>query len=256
MRPEYSNKSQLTDPPIILLHGWGMNANIWQPTIQSLPIELQNRLVTLNLPGYHQEATLEQYKLEDLANWLNKYVTQPSIIIGWSLGGLIAQKFALQYPNKVIKLGLIGSTPKFMAADNWPGIKPDVLKLFATQLTKNHRLTIERFLAIQAMGSDTAKQDIKQLKELVLSTDEPDLHALSEGLKLLESEDLRLAWSNLHCPVSCLFGRLDSLVPNAAINQIAALCKYSEIEVIDKASHAPFVSHPQAFLKWFIKTVN
>lgn len=256
MRSQISNNQQIDTSPIFLLHGWGMNANIWQPMLGLLSEQQRARITTLNLPGYAGEANLSNYDLPTLAKWLNEKVTQPAIVIGWSLGGLVAQQFALDFPEKVLRLGLIGSSPKFMADDNWPGIKPEVLSLFASQLVKSHNKTIERFLAIQALGSDTAKQDIKQIRDLVLAAPEPDAAALSEGLKLLETQDLRHEWQSLTCPIYCLFGRLDSLVPNKAINLIAELAPELEFDVINKASHAPFISHPEDFKEWFIKSTN
>ena len=256
MCSQLSNKQQIDNSPIFLLHGWGMNANIWQPILGLLSEQQRARVNTLNLPGYAGEPNLSNYDLPSLAKWLDDKISQPAIVIGWSLGGLVAQQFALDFPEKVLRLGLIGSSPKFLADDNWPGIKPEVLGLFASQLVKSHNKTIERFLAIQALGSDTAKQDIKQIRDLVLAAQEPEAVALSEGLKLLETQDLRARWNSLHCPIYCLFGRLDSLVPNRAIELIAELAPELELDVIKKASHAPFISHPQDFKEWFIKTIN
>lgn len=256
MRSQISNKQQIDNSPIFLLHGWGMNANIWQPMLELLTEQQRARVITLNLPGYAGENSLSNYDLISLAKWLDEKITQPAIVIGWSLGGLVAQQFALDFPEKVLRLGLIGSSPKFMADDSWPGIKPEVLSLFASQLVKSHNKTIERFLAIQALGSDTAKQDIKQIRDLVLAAPEPDAVALSDGLKLLETQDLRAKWNSLRCPIYCLFGRLDSLVPNKAIKLIAELAPELEFDVLTKASHAPFISHPQEFIDWFIKATN
>ena len=44
------------------------------------------------------------------------------------------------------------------------------------------------------------------------------------------------------------FGRLDSLVPYRAIEKMVVLNGDFEYEVIDKASHAPFISHKSEFL--------
>ncbi|MDC2889767.1 hypothetical protein [Psychrosphaera algicola] len=78
----------------------------------------------------------------------------------------MATQLAITQPEKILNLGLVASSPKFMADGNWPGIQPAVLDQFANQLDNEHKAVIERFMAIQAMGSVSAKQDIKELKPL------------------------------------------------------------------------------------------
>lgn len=259
MCTQNSNSQSSQDLPIILLHGWGMNKAVWQTSVDNLPEQIARRMIALDLPGYGQNNHYQgEYSLSELTDWLNDQLegSKPAILVGWSLGGLVAQKFAINYPEKVHQLNLIGTTPKFMASDKWHGIKPEVLSMFADQLVENSKQTIERFLAIQAMGSRTARDDIKQLKELVLSAPEPAPMALAKGLELLEKEDLRAQWPLLQCPVYALFGKLDSLVPFKAIEDIANLGGSPNLKILDKSSHAPFISHPEAFLDWFTKSVN
>lgn len=259
MRTHNSNSQLSQQTPIVFLHGWGMNQKVWQPTIASLPEHLAGRAITLDLPGYGENNQYQGgYALADLANWLNEELAayDKVIVVGWSLGGLVAQQFALDFPTKVKQLNIVGSTPKFMAADNWHGIKPEVLTMFAEQLVENSKQTIERFLAIQAMGSRTARDDIKQLKELVLSAPEPNSNALAKGLELLEKVDLRKDWQHLQCPINALFGKLDSLVPYKAIADIANLGDSPKLKILEKSSHAPFISHPQAFLDWLLEVTN
>ena len=258
-----SNSHSDQKNPIVLLHGWGMNRAIWQPCVANLPETTASRIVTLDLPGYGDNVDYAgEYGLNDLANWLADTLTQrlgeeyKVTVIGWSLGGLVAQQFALSHPDKIAKLGLIGSTPKFLADTDWAGIKPDVLDMFAAQLIKNHQATIDRFLAIQAMGAQTAKQDIKHLKDLVTSAPTPNIDALIKGLTLLAEEDLRSQWSQLTCPIFALFGKLDSLVPVKVVEKITSLSDKISTTIHDKASHAPFISHPEQFTHWLLKEVN
>lgn len=259
MLSQNSNSQISQDLPIVLLHGWGMNKMVWQPSIENLPTEIANRVIALDLPGYGQHSKYSGgYALSDLANWLYEQVKDfdSVIVVGWSLGGLIGQQFALDYPEKTHQLNIIGSTPKFMATEDWHGIKPEVLSMFAEQLVQNNKKTIERFLAIQAMGSRTAREDIKQLKELLLSAPEPNPNALAKGLELLKQVDLREQWPQLRCPVFALFGKLDSLVPYKAIKDIENLGGSPNLTIIDKSSHAPFISHPEAFIDWLQLSLN
>jgi len=257
MTPDNSYKQEIITSPIVLLHGWGMNKNIWQPFVESLPEHVQTRIQLLDLPGFgHNEFMPNNYDLASLSAWLNEQITEPSAVLGWSLGGLVAQQFALDNPNKTTKLGLIATTPKFMAEQEWHGIDVTVLDMFAEQLSIDHQQTIERFLAIQAMGARTAKQDIKRIRDLVLSAPVPNIVALRQGLELLKEVDLRPSFDSYSLPVSAIFGRLDSLVPHKAVKLMQELSTNIDVTVLPKASHAPFISHLDEFNQWFESFIN
>ena len=117
--------------------------------------------------------------------------------------------------------------------------------MFETQLEKNFQKTLERFLAIQAMGSETAKQDIKTIRQQVMQFPAPAEEALKKGLTILSSEDMRQDIGRISVPTLRLYGRLDSLVPTSGIDRICELHPQSDSVVLPHASHAPFISHPQ-----------
>lgn len=241
----------------VFLHGWGMNKNVWQLLIPELKSEISMPIKTLDLPGFGNEITCPQpYNLVNVANHIATKLADNSILIGWSLGGLISLYIAKHYPEKVAKVILVASSPYFTEQDNWSGIKPDVLKAFMSQLSTNTNKTIDRFLAIQAMGSDSAKQDIKQLKQSIKSAPEPQKIALSIGLDFLLTEDLRSLFSELSMPLYGIFGALDALVPIKAVAKIHALNPNFSAEIIPKASHAPFISHKPDFIKLIKKMLK
>lgn len=119
---------------------------------------------------------------------------------------------------------------------------PNILAQFGSQLTQDLDKTIERFLAIQAMGSQTAKGDIKQLREWVLAKPKPHLSALTQGLEMLTSVDLRSELPLIKQPWLRIWGKLDGLVPRKVVKLMPNLSNSEDI-VLPKASHAPFISH-------------
>ena len=253
---------QIDNAQIVLLHGWGMNKEVWKGLLSSMPATLSERVHCLDLPGYgHNKTVPKPYSISAISGWLENEIAQiltttgaaKCHLIGWSIGGLICLDYvARNNANNVLSVGLIASTTKFQASDEqaWPGIKPDVLANFAKQLQANHQLIIQRFLAIQTMGSETAKQDVKQIKSWLLEAPEPNPEALAGGLTLLQTVDLNTEVNNIEIPVYGLFGKLDSLVPIAVLDELQNSIKDFHPTVIKKASHAPFISHPQQTLDW------
>lgn len=243
--------AEKTKPTLVLLHGWGLNHAIWQPVVEALAG--QYPVLALDLPGYGLTTdSPEPYHLSALADQLADLVPAQSFVLGWSLGGLVATELALRHPDKVQSLALVASSPCFLQQSDWPGMNAQVMQQFAGALSANLALTVERFLAIQAMGSTTARQDIKQLKQAVLSLPLPEARVLAEGLNILASTDLRSALVTLNIPLYGCFGRLDSLVPVAVTELLSQLVPQARITVIAKASHAPFISHQAEFLAWLL----
>ncbi|NTS75736.1 pimeloyl-ACP methyl ester esterase BioH [Catenovulum sp. SM1970] len=240
-----ANKSTL-----YFIHGWGMNQAVWQPVTQALTDDFD--VVTLDIPGFGaaSEEIITPFSLENICQQMEQTIEKPGIFIGWSMGGLIAQYFALHYPALVTGLICVASSPCFAEKKqtDWPGIKPKVLAGFQQQLASDYSKTLERFLAIQAMGSPTAKQDIKALKALLMTYPNPALSALKGGLVLLEQVDLRNQIADITQPTLRIYGRLDSLVPAKAIDFISALQPNAQTLLFKHASHAPFLSDKTEFI--------
>ncbi len=165
---------------LVLVHGWGMNGAVWQQTVTML--ETHFRVHVVDLPGYGHSAHCDAQNLDDIVLQLMVDVPpKDAIWVGWSLGGLVATHMALHYPDHVNMLVTVASSPKFSAEKepvNWSGIDHDVLTAFTKQLVEDFQVTIERFMALQTIGSRTAREDIKQLKQAVLSRPLPNPDSL------------------------------------------------------------------------------
>ena len=234
---------------LVLLHGWGMNQGVWQIILPELEFLHGSTVSCVDLPGYGENQHCPSpYTLHEAAKQISEQLKDNTTLMGWSLGGLFALYIAKHWPDKVAKVILVASTPFFAEQADWPGIKPDVLNAFKEQLVTHREKTIERFLAIQAMGSHSARDDIKKLKQLLSELPAPKNTALTAGLDILQQDDLRDLFKDISVPLRGVFGRLDALVPYRVISKIKALNDDFEYEVLDKASHAPFISHKDEFL--------
>ena len=230
---------------LVLLHGWGLNAEVWHCITAELASHFTLHLV--DLPGYGRSQGCGAMPLEAMAERVMAQAPEQAIWLGWSLGGLVASQIALTHPERVQALVTVASSPCFSAHDAWPGIKPEVLAGFQQQLSADFQRTVERFLALQTMGTETARQDARTLKQTVLSLPMPDVAVLNGGLEILRTVDLREPLASLALPHLRIYGYLDGLVPRKVVPLLDALWPESESLVVAKAAHAPFISHPAEF---------
>ena len=230
---------------LVLLHGWGLNAEVWHCISEELSSHFTLHLV--DLPGFGRSQGFGAMALEEMAERVLQQAPENAIWLGWSLGGLVASQVALTHPERVQALVTVASSPCFSARDAWPGIKPDVLAGFQQQLSEDFQRTVERFLALQTMGTETARQDARALKKTVLALPMPPVDVLNGGLEILKTVDLRESLTSLTLPFLRLYGYLDGLVPRKVVPLLDALWPESESLIFARAAHAPFISHPDAF---------
>ncbi|HAU5565212.1 TPA: pimeloyl-[acyl-carrier protein] methyl ester esterase [Serratia fonticola] len=245
------------DRDLVLLHGWGLNAEVWQNIVPRLSPHFRLHLV--DLPGFGRSQGFGALTLVDMAQQLVPQLPERAVLLGWSLGGLVASQIALTQPERVTALISVASSPCFTAHEDWPGIKPETLESFQQQLSNDFQRTVERFLALQTMGTENARQDARQLKEVVLSQPMPSVAVLEGGLEILREVDLRAQLPQLTMPFMRLYGSLDGLVPRRIAKQLNEALPCSPAVVMEKAAHAPFISHPDTFCQhiiYFIQAVS
>lgn len=104
-----SGKEEL--PPLILLHGSGMNSVMWIHEMEKY--SANHRVFAVDLPGEPGKSNERQWPLhgDDLPNWLNDVLAALNIerasIVGISLGAWLGAKFSIRYSRKVDKLVLL-----------------------------------------------------------------------------------------------------------------------------------------------------
>ncbi len=185
---------------LVLIHGWGMNAAVWQPLLQ--PLSARFRLHRLELPGHGEQPFAGERSLRQWAETLLAQAPEQACWLGWSLGGQVALQAALLAPQRVRALLLCASVPHFTRSEDWPNALPvGTLSQFAEQLKQDYHATLGRFLALQVRGSEQGRAVLRQLQQGLRQRPEADPEALDVGLQLLRNSDLRDPLNEIRCPV-------------------------------------------------------
>ncbi|MBN3033739.1 MAG: alpha/beta fold hydrolase [Candidatus Saganbacteria bacterium] len=154
-------------------------------------------------------------------------------VVGWSMGGMVAQLIAAKYPEKVSELVLISTAPKFIASDDFPYGLPMVLLKRLEQRIK--REGIKAFHSLVFPGGHEAG-----LADLTVAEAEKEL-------KALEKVDLRQNLSKIKAPTLIIHGERDEIcLPGAAAYMNQAIAG-SELVMLPGVGHAPMVEAPERF---------
>lgn len=238
--------------PLVLLHGWGFDHRIWDDL---LPILLDDHEVTaIDLPCFG-DSTLCSSDLDEVCAYLLERLPTRCVLLGWSLGGMIATQMAIRYPDRVAGLVTVGSNLKWVSDGQWPGALPDNFATFFENLTLDFENTKQHFCGVIARGDTKEKQLARTLRKKISTAPQENFQ---RGLRLLDNIDNRKGFSTLRMPGLHVFGEQDALVPMAIEQATHLLNKKQQITIFPGTAHAPFLSEPEKFfsvLNIFIQTI-
>lgn len=235
--------------PLVFIHGWGANKRLWQDWAEAaFP---QRQLVFVELPGHGEQIPLAIDTDEDVeAAWLATVVAQlppQAVLVGWSLGGLMAQAIALRYPERVSALILLASSPCFVQRADWlPALEKGLFARYLSEVLTHTQTLLKSFLSLQSLGDAKPRQLMKNLLPLLSMVGQTGgVTSLRQGLFLLEQLDFRAQLKQLQQPTLWLLADQDAIVPMQLADELVALQPQARIYVIQQSSHLPFMSQPE-----------
>ncbi|CAN0011097.1 unnamed protein product, partial [Chrysoparadoxa australica] len=231
-------------PRLTCLPGWGVSARVWDPLQSRLAGRLD--VQALDLPGHGGR----EARVVGLNNWTDDLVermTEPGVLLGWSLGGLVCLNAARRYPDRVRGLILVGCLPRFVRGGDWSwGMKPSALAETRRGLAADFASTLQEFLMLQVLAEPGARHLVRQLRNELLARP-PGLPGLEAGLDLLHEADLRPALAGLDLPVLAVAGVRDRMAHPDAMAWMVDQLPQAQLWRVARAAHAPFLSHEREF---------
>jgi pimeloyl-[acyl-carrier protein] methyl ester esterase len=232
-------------PPLVLLHGWAMHSGVWGAIVAQLAQHYRVHLV--DLPGHGRSTPIEPCTLDGMVAAVDSALeaeARPLAVLGWSMGGLVAMRWALACPDRVHRLILLCTTPRYVAGPDWPhAMAPETLARFADELRVSWKATVQRFLALQVHNSEHGRAALVEMREQLWTRGEPSRSVLSATLDVLATSDLRVEAARISQPTLVIAGGRDTLCLPAAGRWLGWTIPGARFEEIQGAGHAPFLSH-------------
>lgn len=238
--------------PLVLLHGWGLHSGVWGACLSELNKSFH--CYAVDMLGHGESILKEQqrFDLPTMSKSLHEIIhsinSDEIVLLGWSLGGLIAMDYVNRYPKDIDKLILVTANASFCKKEDWPhAMDESVLNNFAEQLELDYKKTVDKFMALQMFGADDYKQSLKTLKKNMASRPMPPADVLRSGLNVLKETDCRSYLKSIEQAVLMISGEHDRLMPFQAASDMKNLIRNSQHQMIKGAGHAPFISHIEKF---------
>lgn len=240
--------------PLVLLHGWGINAAIWNALIPKLETEFELHII--ELPGYSASPIAQpEMSLAEITDNVLQQAPDQAIWVGWSLGGTIAINAALTHPERIRKLQLICTTPRFLACADWEhGVQKDAFEKLAMGFHGNYAKALQAFLRLQLFQTDRAQQRIfrqiaKELTAQLIAHHTPSVATLQNGLAILANTDLRDQIPKLTIDTQIIAGKNDTLVPLGASHFLNENLTSPHSLIEFDTGHLPFLESTKGYIE-------
>ncbi len=255
-------RSNSEQPPILFLHGFGASIGHWR---QNLPFFAEHRTVyALDLLGFGaSEKAPTSYSVEfwvqQVRDFWQTFIGQPMIVIGNSIGSLIALSAAHTYPEMVRGLGMLSLPDPSLREDLVPGwcrpVASRVERAFAADwLLKPLFYWVRRPQVVRPWVSLAYAHPEAVTDELVdilvaPARDRGAAHAFSQILQAMVNPKFGPRVSTvlpaLEIPILLIWGKQDRMVPPSFAKIFAALNPRIQLIELDNVGHCPQDECPQ-----------
>ena len=227
--------------PLVFVHGFTTTSEFWKE--QAEEFAKSYRVIRINLPGHGASPapTSRGYRIEDfvedVARVFQELNVDRAVLIGLSMGGIIAQEFAIKYPHLVKALVLVDTTAHGTGADA-------TADAFLAAVDKRGAEKAIQDLSDISFGSSARPDLVEWARREVIQT--PEFVARA-AIRSISDADTRNSLSKIKQPTLVIAGEEDLVTPTRESEILAKGISSSTLSIIPKAGHFSMLEKPNAF---------
>lgn len=233
-------------PAVLFIHGWTANRSYWERQVTAL--RDRHTVVTVDLRGHGESsAPRAGYSLGAMAADLEALVRALAVprlaVVGWSMGGLVAQELALRLGERVSALALVCTTPGGLADPKNKRADPARGAELRKAVAQDFRSFARGFAASVFKEGTAAPLHAWAVAQMQKTPP----HAAEASLEAILTADFRTRLKDLAPPTAVLHGRHDALFPVADAEELAKKIPRATLTIFESSGHAPHLEEPDAF---------
>lgn len=220
--------------PLVFIHGLSDNLLYWEPLATHLKNDFQ--IIRFDLRGHgaselgNDDISIDTY-VEDLNSLLDELNISNANLIGFSLGGAVAQAFTIKYPNKVDSLVLMSSFYKINQHSY------EVITQFKEKLISSFNEFFDYILPLILCPDviEENKEELMILKEMASSNANVDafIKAVDVSLDFNIEDEI----SKINVPTLVFAGKYDEIFLLESQKDLQSKIENSELVVFDNVKH-------------------
>jgi pimeloyl-ACP methyl ester carboxylesterase len=230
-------------PAVVLLHGGLNDSRLWDEQMKSLSKHF--RVVRYDLRGFGRSNAepVEFWPTEDLRALLDFLKIERATLVGLSLGGIVAADFALEHPERVERLALVGSG---LRGSKLP---PDEKAVAARRVgaSEGAEKYFEAFLQSDLLAGLRDRPRARELLRRMMVENYKANAYVSAGYSQSPEPPTAERLAQIKAPTLVVVGSLDGRTLQSIADTLAANIPGARKVVINGASHHPPVETPREF---------
>ena len=234
-----------TGTPLVLIHAFPFNADMWEPQREAL--SGQYRVVTFDLPGFGRDKRPGLRSLEECADavaaMLDALHIDRCMVGGCSMGGYILMAFLRRYADRVLAM-ILADTRGGADSEEAKGNRyTQAAAVRASGMNAVVDGMLPKLLS-EASKSGDAGLEIRVRSMMMQSTPEATARMLEA---MAARSDSFAMLSGLVIPACVIVGAQDVLTPPAEAQHLAEVLAAHELHIVDKAGHLTNLEAPEDF---------
>ena len=238
-------------PPLLLVNGYAATGADWDPVFLGA-LAAHFRVICPDNAGLGSSKLADGVALGgvegmtgDLLALLDSIELERVAVVGWSMGGFVAQSLARQAPERVSTLGLISThTGGADCVDAAPGVFQRLIDHSGTPREQATRLISLLFPPDRAAEADARFGDLVAAARAVLP--EPVLFMQEEALVEWHGRPRALSVLDPAVPTAVVHGGSDTVVPPGNAEVLARFHPGATVTILPECAHAPMAQEPEA----------
>jgi 3-oxoadipate enol-lactonase len=232
--------------PLVLIQGCGGNITMWESQIEPLSKHFQLILFD-NRGSGRSQVTPGDYTIpmlaKDTAGLIEQLGIEKAHILGWSMGGMIAQELAIARPDLVDKLIISASASKFPESSIflWQGFS-DLLRHQQYEPLSRWHMSL-CFSHNFFNNPETVAATLDGLMNLPYPV---TVEGFTSQTAALFNYDRRGQLQNLKMPTLLLGAEEDRFFPVSVVKETAANIPEAKVEILP-GSHLYYIEYPDKF---------
>jgi 3-oxoadipate enol-lactonase len=242
----YADVGDKSVTPIVLVHGFPFNSDMWAPQIDALKAAF--RVITYDVRGHgRSEVGDGQYTLEmfvdDLIALLDHLRLDKVVLCGLSMGGYIALRAVERNPERCRAVILADTTSnadsneaKLRRAASIKRIKSTGVKPYAEEFPK----------AVLSPQTHQKRTDVVEMVRGMIQSNSP-IGICGALLAMAARTDTTASLSKVSDPALILVGQEDKTTPPELSEKMHQLIPNSELQIVPNAAHLSNLENPEGF---------
>ncbi|RDI10398.1 alpha/beta fold hydrolase [Flavobacterium sp. AG291] len=243
--------------PIILIHGWPLNHEMWEYQLNELP-RYDVRVIAYDRRGFGRSSRpWDGYDYDTFASDLRAVIDTLDLndvtLVGFSMGGGEVARYLANYNNdgRVVRAALVGAVTPFLlkTADNPRGIPKEQFDSMKKDIEEDRAKFLSAF-GKTFYGYHTFNHPVSEefLQHNLTRCLNAALYATVKSMDAWSTTDFRNDLTKIKTPLLVIHGREDETVPiEISAEETVKIVPHAEYVVYDDAPHGLFYTHKNKF---------